>query len=545
MGSADRRAAASVPRGPQVTQAALELELDAFDLDILGPSTRPRPRPRPLPVWRPQQGSQERFLKCPIFECLYEGTRGPGKTDALIMDFLQHVGVGWGAEWRGVLFRETYPQLADVVAKTRKWISQMFPGAEYNKQDHTWTFPDGEQLLLRHMKDPEDYWNYHGHAYPWIGWEELTNWATSDCYKRMMSCSRSTVAPHRRDTFGRPMPRKYRATCNPYGKGHNWVKQRFQLPQMRGRVIRDAVDVDGRREPERVALHGSIQENKILLLAEPDYLDKIAAAARNPAELAAWMEGSWDITAGGMFDDIWDARVHVVDPFDVPRSWRIERCFDWGSSRPFSVGWWAISDGSDVRMRDGSIRATVRGDRFRIGEWYGCGKGENEGLKLTADAIAAGIAAREVAMGLRDAEGRVLRVRPGAADSSIWDNSQGTSIADQMAASVRVNGKQMPGATFERADKSPGSRKLGWEKLRGLLRGALRPEGGGAREHAGLFIFRPCAHWVRTVPVLPRDDKDMDDVDTEAEDHAADETRYGAMTPARQSRSSRSTGTFG
>ena len=100
-------------------------------------------------TWAPQDGSQVAFLlaSC-IFEVLYEGTRGPGKTDCLLMDFLQHVGKGYGAEWRGILFRQTYPQLSDVINKTQKWFRLLFPDAKYNKATHTWTFPDGEQLLF-------------------------------------------------------------------------------------------------------------------------------------------------------------------------------------------------------------------------------------------------------------------------------------------------------------------------------------------------------------------------------------------------------------
>ena len=166
-------------------------------------------------IWAPQPGSQQFFVQCPFWEALYEGTRGPGKTQGLLMDFGQHVGQGYGANWRGVLFRETYPQLADVVAKSKKLFYQVFPGAKFNASDYTWHFPDGEDLLLRHMSKEDDYWNYHGHEYPWIGWEELTNWASPACYEAMKSCSRSSHPG---------MPRKYRSNCNPYGVGHNWVK---------------------------------------------------------------------------------------------------------------------------------------------------------------------------------------------------------------------------------------------------------------------------------------------------------------------------------
>ena len=319
-------------------------------------------------TWAPQAGSQYFFLKDPTIEVLYEGTRGPGKTDTLIMDFCQDVGRGWGIEWRGVLFRQTHPQLRDVIEKSKKWIKRIWPDAFFNEIKTFWEFPQGERLYFSHFDTPDQYSNYHGHAYPWIGWEELTTWASPDCYKVMFSCSRSTA---------KGMPRKVRATTNPYGVGHNWVKMRFRLPvppgHILGPVIDDATDEKGNKEPPRRAIHGYLDENKLLLHADPDYKSRIRAAARNSAELAAWMDGNWDIVAGGMFDDIWyeHRKTIVVDPFQVPANWKIYRAYDHGSSKPFAVGWFAVSDGSDVKLSNGKTRATVRGDMFMIHEWYG------------------------------------------------------------------------------------------------------------------------------------------------------------------------------
>jgi hypothetical protein len=317
------------------------------------------------------------------------------------------------------------------------------------------------------------------------------------------------------------MPRKYRSTTNPYGVGHNWVKKRFRLPQMRGVVIRE----EG--EPARIAIHGRLEENRILLASEPDYIDKIRSAARNPSELAAWLEGSWDILAGGMFDDVWDPRVHVVDQFDIPRGWRIDRSFDWGSSKPFSVGWWAQSNGENPVDNFGRpLFHTVRGDLFRIREWYGCvPKRDNEGLKMLAKDVATGIKTREQNWGIGGL------VKPGPADSSIWDDENGNCIARDM---------ELEGVRWERADKGPGSRKQGWEQMRKMFEGAKRPE-YGPREDPGIFLFRGwCEHFEDLVPTLPRDDKDLDDVDTDAEDHIGDEARYRVR---RKDRSIR-TGTY-
>lgn len=437
-------------------------------------------------------------MACPIYEVLYEGTRGPGKTDALLMDFAQHCGVGWGSDWRGVLFRRTFPELSDVIAKSTKWFSQIFPKAVYNKADHTWTWPTGEQLLLRHMKSEDDYWSFHGHAYPWIGWEELTTWPTDKCFKVMMSCSRST----------RPgMPRKVRATTNPYGIGHNWVKGRYRLPFARSKIIAEP------NEPMRVAIHGNIRENQILLQADPDYINRLKGAARNPNELKAWIDGSWDIVAGGMFDDVWNSEIHVLPSIPwrmIPNSWRVNRSFDWGSSKPFSVCWWAESSGESINVEGRKIGG-VPGDLIMIKEWYGWNGQRNEGSRMLASEIAAGIKDRE-----RDWNAQ-NRVRPGPADSSIYDKENGTSIAGDM---------QKKGVLWEHADKGPGSRKQGWEMMRRMMFGSRTNPDGTPRENPGFFITADCPQFMETVPVLPRSDKDPDDVDTDAEDHIADACRY-------------------
>jgi hypothetical protein len=462
-------------------------------------------------AWCPQPGSQVAFLACPVVEVLYEGTRGGGKSDTLLMDFGKEIG-RFGAAWRGILFRQTFPQLADIIQKTKRWFPLIWPAAVYNEAKHEWRWPGGETLLLRHFQRDSDYWNYHGHEYSWIAWEELCNWATATAYKAMFSCLRSSTPG---------IPKRVRATANPYGPGHGWVKARFRLPYARGKVIRDSVGDDGKLEPARVAIHGRIEENRLLLAADPDYIARIRASARNEAELKAWLEGDWDIVAGGMFDDVWDPKVHVLKPFKIPSSWRLDRSFDWGSSAPFSVGWWAESDGSDVQMADGFWRSTVRGDLFRIGEWYGWNGKPNEGLRMLAVDVAAGIIGREIVMGVHG------RVRPGPADTSIFDVENGNCIADDMAKQVviKATGARHPGPTFTRADKSAGSRKTGWEAIRKMLQAAKRPE-GRPREMPGLFVFSICEQFLRTIPVLPRDDDDLDDVDTDAEDHIADEARY-------------------
>lgn len=437
-------------------------------------------------IWKPQKGSQELFLSCPILECLSEGTRGSGKTDALLMDFAQFVGRGFGAGWRGILFRETYPNLEDVIAKSKKWFYQIFPDAKYNESHHKWVFADGETLFFRHAMREADYWKYHGHEYPWVGWEELTNWADDNLYLSMMSVCRSTHPG---------MPRHYRATCNPYGKGHNWVKARFIDPMPRGIVVSDD---EGR---ERVCLHGEIWENKILQKIDPEYIKNLRSQTGEKRK--AWLEGDWDIVAGGMFDDVWNPEIHIVSPFDIPSTWRLDRSFDWGSSRPYSVDWWAESDGSDVTLRDGSTRSTQRGDLFRFAELYGWNGRPNEGTRELASEVARKIVAFEKTI--------KRQIFAGPADSSIWTNDNGKCIADDM---------MRAGVGWRKANKKPGSRINGWELFRRRLKNSITKDG------PGLYVFDTCRQFIRTVPVLTRDDRNPDDVATETEDHIGDSTRY-------------------
>jgi hypothetical protein len=490
-------------------------------------------------IWMPQVGSQERFMESPYLEALYHGTRGPGKTDGLLWSFAQHVNRGHGIAWRGVIFRQTYPQLADVVAKSEKWFRQAYPLAKFNRSAMRWEWPTGEVLMLRHMMRPADYWNYHGHEYPFIGFEELCNWPTDECYTSMFACCRSS-------TIG--VPRMIRATTNPYGPGHNWVKERFRLwsnwwkPFL---LTDDSKDTEGRLEPTRAAYYGHIDENKILLLADPNYKQTIIASASNPAMAEAWLDGSWDIVAGGMFDDVWKPQFNVVPQFDVPPSWRIDRSFDWGSSAPFSVGWWAESDGSDLRMRDGRVRSTVKGDLFRVHEWYGWSGRANQGLRLLAVDVAKGIIEREMQWGLRVGFGdqERIRVKSGPADNSIHDVENGISIGIDMTKPVRIGNEMHKGIQWTRADKSAGSVKNGLEHMRKMMKNA-HPTPGRPRELPGLFVTEECEQFVRTVPSLPRSEKDMDRVDPNAEDHVCDETRYRVRFSGQRSGSGRTVGMY-
>lgn len=504
-------------------------------------------------IWKPLDGSQMLVMGCPCNHILYEGTRGPGKTDAQLMFFRRYVGIGYGHFWRGIIFDREYKNLDDLISKSKRWFRQFGDGARFlsSGKDLKWVWPTGEELLFRQMKTEQDYWNYHGQEFPFIGWNELTKQPNSNLYDMIMSCNRSSFVPEEhspRDkktgemTLLPEMPLVVFSTTNPYGVGHNWVKQRFIDAAGPGQVVKITRDVFNprtkRREPitkTQVRLFGSYKENKFL---SPEYILELENI-KDPNKRKAWLWGDWDITSGGMFDDVWSSEHNVIDDFTIPHSWRIFRSFDWGSSKPFSVGWWAESDGSDVQLPNGQWRSTVRGDLFRIGEWYGWNGSPNTGLRMLATQIAKGIVERELKSGYYG------RIKPGPADNSINDTENGVNIAQDMARAVNINGQQYKGISWTRSIKSPGSRKNGWETMRVAMFNAQPPEGGGPREEPGLFCFRSCQDgFIRTVPTIPRSTKDLDDVDTDAEDHVADESRYVILSTGDRFGSGTTTGHF-
>lgn len=424
-------------------------------------------------LWKPLPGSQTLFLTCPVYETLLEGTRGGGKTDALLMSFAQHVGRGFGEHWRGTLFRLTYPQLADVVAKSRRWFHQIFPQAKFNKNDYVWEWPTGEMLFFRYGQTEDDYWNYHGHEYPWLGFEELTNWKNASFYESMHSTCRSSYPG---------MPRMIRATCNPFGKGHGWVKDRFQIGDVpAGRIIHE----DGK---DRVRIHSTVFENDHLLTNDPDYI-KTLQALKDPNRRKAWLEGDWEIHVGSFLEKIWDAKRHIVEPFIIPASWKVWKSMDWGYAAPYAVYWFALDpDGVHYIWR----------------ELYGAGDKEGEGSREDAGKVARKIKAIE-----EHDERLGYEYRMNLADPAIFSKIGADRSIGQIFRET--------GVKWQEAWNAKGSRVNGAQEIIRLL------------AEDKLKVFSTCKHWIRTIPTLAPDDNNPEDVDTDAEDHAWDATRYGIM----------------
>ena len=412
-----------------------------------------------ITVWRPQP-KQLAFMRRPEYECLYGGAAGGGKSDALLCEALRQVHI---PHYRGLILRKTYPQLAELIDRSRELYGKAFPTAKYNGTEHCWTFQSGAKIYFGSMQYTKDRVNYQGKRYDYIAFDELTHFQWEE-YSYMFSRNRPSG----------PGTRCYiRAATNPGGIGHGWVKERFITAAPPMTPIETSMDVigpDGKKmnvSRKRIFVPSTVFDNQALLDNNPEYIASLSMMPE--AERNALLYGSWDSFDGQVFrewrndpahydDQRW---THVVQPFRIPGHWRIFRGFDFGYAKPFSVGWYAADE-------DGRL--------YRIAEYYGCTGTPNTGIRINPVEIAAESVA-------------AMMERP--PNLVYWTGGDNTRLAGKMQFHYRL--------AFD---------------------GDGRP----------MFqVFDTCKHFIRTIPNLVYDDKHVEDIDTDQEDHIYDECRYVLM----------------
>lgn len=425
-----------------------------------------------LIAWAPQPGPQAALVRCPVYEIFYGGARGGGKTDGMLGKFAIKQS-RYGRYAKGIFFRRELPQLEAAIARSKEIYYQL--GADFREQSKTWIFPNGATLKFRPLERDSDAEKYQGHDYTDVFFEELTNFPDPRPVMKMHGVLRS----------GQGVPCQMHGTGNPGGPGHTWVKSRYIDPAPKGfEVIRDD------HGNERIYIPARVSDNAVLMYNDPAYVHRLRQTG-SEALVRAWLEGDWNVIEGAFFD-CWSDKM-VVAPIELPAHWTRFGGFDWGSARPFSFGWWAVSDGE--------LPQFPRGALIRYREWYGA-SAPNVGLKLSAEEVAWGIQKRM-------AEGEKLAYI--AADPATKQEDGGPSIAERMA---RAGLKNMLGADNKRVP--------GWDQLRQRMIG----EDGRPM----LYVFSTCVDSIRTIPTLQHDSTKPEDIDTEAEDHAADEWRYACMS---------------
>lgn len=444
-----------------------------------------------LQPWRAQPGPQLQAIEKPwIPEVLFGGAAGGGKTAFLLGDFAQDVPTEAGPYWHGILFRRTYPQLEEVIKQSMEmyplWFGQK--NVTWTEKNKTWTWKNGATLKLRFLELDTDWQEYQGHQYGWLGYDEMTTWPNAENYLRMKARLRSA---HPEVKF-----KRIRCSANPGGPGHEWVKEYFGIGRYpKGFTLLTPEDGSG---STRMFIPSRVQDNKILLEADPGYINRLRGLG-SPELVRAWLEGDWNVVQGAYFPEF-NPTKHVVSPFPIPDSWPRIRAMDWGSAAPFAVYWAALAM-DPHELPDG--RVIPRGALVVYREWYGA-KSANVGLKMTAE---------EVALGIVDRTDPLEKVGDMVIDPSAFAMNGGPSIAERMM--TAVGGKDL---SMRRGDNK---RIPGWDQLRDRLKGA-----DGVPM---IYWFSHCQHLIRTLPALQHDIKAPEDVETEGEDHAGDATRYLCM----------------
>ena len=436
-------------------------------------------------VFKPNTGPQTQFLAAGEREVLYGGSAGGGKSYAMLADPLRYMG---HPSFSGLLLRHTTEELRELIFKSKEMYPQIWKGIKWSERKMQWEAPSGARLWMSYLDRDDDVLRYQGLAFSWIGFDELTQWSTPYAWNYMRSRLRSTA---------HDLPVYMRATTNPGGPGHQWVKKMFIDPAPYGKQF-DATDIEsgnvlsypkghskaGQALFKRRFIPARLSDNPYLS-AQGDYEAMLLSLPEHQRKQL--LEGDWDIKEGAAFTEF-DRNIHVVEPFSIPRNWVKFRACDYGYGSYSGVLWFAVSPDEQIII-------------YR--ELY-CSK----------------VLATDLADMILDAEADDGNIKYGVLDSSLWHKrgDTGPSLAEQMI---------MKGCRFRPSDRSKGSRVSGKNEIHRRL------QIDEFTEAPRLVFFNTCTNMVSQLPALPLDKKNPEDVDTRAEDHLYDALRYGIMSRPR------------
>ena len=439
-------------------------------------------------VFKANAGPQTDFLSASEREVLYGGAAGGGKSYAMLADPLHGLG---SANFSGLLVRHTTEELRELIQKSQELYPKAIPGIKWSERKSQWITPRGGRLWMSYLDKDMDVTRYQGQAFNWIGFDELTQWPTPYAWDYMRSRLRSAASKE----LGLYM----RATTNPGGAGHNWVKKMFIDPSPSGKdfwatnietgeIISFPKGHSREGDPlfKRRFIPASLFDNpylsstgdyEVMLLSLPDHQRK------------QLLDGNWDVSEGAAFPEF-NRSIHVVEPYSIPDSWAKFRACDYGYGSYTGVLWIAVSP--------------------------------SEQLVVYRELYCSKVTATDLADMIIQAEANDGTIRYGVLDSSLWHKrgDTGPSLAEQM------NHK---GCRWRPSDRSRGSRVAGKNEMHRRL------QVDEFTEEPRLIFFSNCTHVIAQIPTLPLDKKNPEDVDTNAEDHLYDALRYGIMTRPRSS----------
>jgi len=453
------------------------------------------PKPEPVEVeqvqreiiFEPNPGPQTDFLASTEQEVLYGGSAGGGKSYAMIADPVRYLN---NPNARMLLVRRSTEELRELISVSKQLYPKAIPGIKFMERDKTWVAPSGATLWMSYLDRDDDVMRYQGQAFNWIGFDELTQWPTPYPWNYMRSRLRTTKASG--------LPLYMSATSNPGGPGHQWVKKTFIDPSIpnedfwatdtdSGEIISWPKGHSREGEPlfKRRFIPATLFDNPYLAEDGMYEANLLSLPEHQRRQL---LEGDWDINEGAAFPEF-NRNIHVIEPYDIPKSWVRFRACDYGYGSYTGVVWMAVTPAEQLVV-------------YR--ELYVS--------KVTATDLA------DMILEIESEE----KIRYGVLDSSLWHNrgDTGPSLAEQMI---------MKGCRWRPSDRSKGSRVSGKNELHRRL------QVDEFTEEPRLVFFNSCTNVISQLPSIPLDKNNPEDVDTKAEDHLYDALRYGIMTRPRSS----------
>ena len=436
-------------------------------------------------LFKPNDGPQTEFLASSEREVLYGGSAGGGKSYAMLADPLRYMG---HPQFSGLLLRHTTEELRELIFKSQELYPKIWPGIKWSERKMQWTAPSGARLWMSYLDRDEDVLRYQGLAFSWIGFDELTQWATPYAWNYMRSRLRSTATD---------LPIFMRATTNPGGRGHHWVKKMFIDPSPYNRSF-DATDIDttevlrypaghskaGKPLFKRRFIPARLSDNPYLSQAGDYEAMLLSLPEQQRRQL---LDGDWDIKEGAAFTEF-DRHVHVIEPFDIPSNWVKFRACDYGYGSYSGVLWFAVAP--------------------------------NEQIVTYRELYVSKVLDTDLADMILDLEAEDGNIKYGVLDSSLWHKrgDTGPSLAEQMISQ---------GCRWRPSDRSRGSRVAGKNEIHRRL------QIDEFTEEPRLVFFNTCTNTISQLPSIPLDKKNPEDVDTKSEDHLYDALRYGIMSRPR------------
>ena len=456
------------------------------DMEVVGGAIYRTKKGEAPVIFKPNPGPQTEFLSASEREVLYGGAAGGGKSYALIADPVRYFS---NKEFNGILLRRTNDELRELIWKTQELYPQVYKGAKWSERKSQWTFPSGARLWLTYLDRDEDVLRYQGQAFSWIGFDELTQNPTPFAWDYMRSRLRTTDPD---------LPLCMRATTNPGGPGHGWVKKMFIDPSPANTKF-CPVDIESGKElrfPDTHAKAGqplffrrfipaTLKDNPYLFDEGSYEANLLSLPEQQRRQL---LEGDWMIAEGAAFPEF-SSSVHITEPFEIPHTWRRFRSCDFGYSTFSAVHWFAVDPAYEI-------------------------------LYVYRELYASKLTARELARKVVQLE-QGEKISYGVLDSSTWHKRghTGPSIAEEMIAE---------GCRWRPADRTAGSRVAGKNRLHELLR--VDEE----IEMPGIVFFNTCRQIIADLQVIPSCPKGTDDIDVRyASDHTYDSVRYGIMSRPR------------